>query len=515
MDFKVNRETLGVNEGVFDGVSEQAVELDYILPDYYPDIFKVLKCQMTPSIVSYNASGDKLTYDAVVMVRILYVGEENSAVQALEQRFAYSKTIDYNAGNNNPLVSLRPRTDYVNCRAVNQRRLDIRGAVSCRVKVNASRAQPLVADAGGKGVQVKKEQFLCSGPKLHAHRAFSVREEVPISSGKPDAAAILRTEANAQATDYKVIANKVIVKGNVNLSILYAAGENENATPENMQTSIPVSQILDLDGVNDGYTCFVAFDVGPLDVSVRMDENGESRSFAVEMTVTASCVAHKETELQLVTDAYSTDYACDFGMASVKVESVPTIVNESFVHKASVECGDGALACIYDAWGTLTNTSAKVSAPGEITVTGTLALSVLARTEEGNTVCLERSETFEHKLAVEGATPDSVFDPEVRVQSCTYSLAGTNAVEIRAEISVRGCLYTTKNVAAVSEIQIDENRPKEKVNTFALKLYFADKGEDIWNIAKRYSTSVGAILEENELERDVLPEKGMLLIPMV
>ena len=31
------------DEVVFDGQTEQGVELDYLLPDYYPEIFKILK----------------------------------------------------------------------------------------------------------------------------------------------------------------------------------------------------------------------------------------------------------------------------------------------------------------------------------------------------------------------------------------------------------------------------------------------------------------------------------------
>ena len=51
MDLKINREILSVNEKIYDGVQEQSVELDYILPDYFPDIFKLIKCSITPSVL--------------------------------------------------------------------------------------------------------------------------------------------------------------------------------------------------------------------------------------------------------------------------------------------------------------------------------------------------------------------------------------------------------------------------------------------------------------------------------
>ena len=63
MDFKINRETVSAAECVYEGVQEQGIELDYILPDYYPDIFKLVRCEVSPVIVDYTVSGDKIAYE--------------------------------------------------------------------------------------------------------------------------------------------------------------------------------------------------------------------------------------------------------------------------------------------------------------------------------------------------------------------------------------------------------------------------------------------------------------------
>ena len=64
---------------------------------------------------------------------------------------------------------------------------------------------------------------------------------------------------------------------------------------------------------------------------------------------------------------------------------------------------------------------------------------------------------------------------------------------------------------AVTEIKIDDTREK-KQEDYALKMYFADEGETLWDIAKKYSTSIEAIMEENDC-----PENcgKILLIPIV
>ena len=57
--------------------------------------------------------------------------------------------------------------------------------------------------------------------------------------------------------------------------------------------------------------------------------------------------------------------------------------------------------------------------------------------------------------------------------------------------------------------------PKQKDQDYALRLYFAEAGESIWEISKRYNTSAAAILAENDLESDTRTAAGMILIPIV
>ena len=81
MELKLNKEIVSVKEAIFDGMQEQSVELDYILPDYYPEIFKLIKCQMCPKIVSYSINGDRVTYELVVQLRVMYCSEESCLLQ--------------------------------------------------------------------------------------------------------------------------------------------------------------------------------------------------------------------------------------------------------------------------------------------------------------------------------------------------------------------------------------------------------------------------------------------------
>ena len=46
MDCKLSRGLLPTQELVFDGCEEKPVDLDFSLPDYCPDIQRILKCRV-------------------------------------------------------------------------------------------------------------------------------------------------------------------------------------------------------------------------------------------------------------------------------------------------------------------------------------------------------------------------------------------------------------------------------------------------------------------------------------
>ena len=59
-----------------------------------------------------------------------------------------------------------------------------------------------------------------------------------------------------------------------------------------------------------------------------------------------------------------------------------------------------------------------------------------------------------------------------------------------------------------------DDAPDEE-NGAALIVCYCKKGEKLWNIAKRYSTTLEAVREENDLKGDETEDERMLMIPCV
>lgn len=516
MDFKVNREILGTNEVVYDGISEQSVELDYILPDYFPDIFKMMKCQILPQIVSSSISGDKVYYDLIVLIKILYCSSDNNGVHSVEQKLNYSKTIDLGKSHENPILCLTTKVDYVNARAVNQRRLDMRGAVSTKVKVTAMQNQEIISDAYGMNIELKKKPLCCPSKKINTTKRINITEEFDLGGSKPSVINIIRSDGIVISGDKKIIPNKAITKGEVQINLLYSCKKDDTDSLEAMQFILPFSQIIDLDGIDDRFDCIIDTSVIGCEIISKENADGESKLLTAEVSLLISCTAVKNSTIDMVIDAYSTVYPCDYTVNHARIEKCSRHVSENHMSKAILEYSDGTIDCIYDAWGSVKNISARVKPiQGIITVMGNICYTVMARNNSSMPVLLETEQAFETDIPIETLTDNTTFEPMVTVINCSYNLASTNSVEVKAELRISGTVIDTESCNVITEINVDETKIKNPDGGYALKLYFADGGEDIWEIAKKYSTSVEAIIDENDLAEEIVTGRGMILIPIV
>lgn len=514
MELLLDKESVFLTETVFDGQTEQGVELDYMLPDYYPDIFKILKCSLSPSIVSYNISGSQLYIDGVVYVKVLYTAEDGESINCIDQRYTYSKTIELAKNVEMPRVSFFPKADYCNCRAISGRRIDIRGAVSCRIKVCGYYENEILCGVSGLGTEVKKDCITYCKSSLFTNRQYVVREDIETGTGG-SIVAVLSVDCTASVSETKIISDKVIVKGDAKVKSLYLVKDGGGkSNTEIMEATVPLSQIIDLNGITDNHICYAVFDIMDCDLEIKQSEDGESRVLGCDITVDCKVSAYKEAEISPVCDLYSTDYDIEYSSATVRIEHAPRTISCQSGIKSTIDYKEGKISEIFDCKCDILSFATKSDETGKLSVNGQLLIRIIGKDEDNKPVVLDKNDSFTITTDIEVNGSDSV-NPTVTVGNMSYNINEDNTVELRLQLCIGGTVNKVDSVNTVNEITIDKDKPKKKDIRYGLKMYFAETGESVWDISKKYNTAVSAVMTENELSEEVLSEACMLLIPMV
>ena len=509
MDYKLSRETFTTREQLLDISSEQAVELDYVLPDYCPEIFKVLCCKIIPSISERNLSGTKLSYGLNVLVRVSYVSESGE-ISAVEQTLSYDKTAELPKAPNAPVVHILPFCSAKSCRVVNKRRIDVRGVVSVMLKVLGDCQTQAVSGAMGGGLQLRKTLITYPSRRICITKRVSVVDEVEIISSKPPIGVVLGTEAGVSSCDKKVLSGKLLTKGEAEVTVLYVP--EGGGDPEKISFELPFSQVSDVEGLDE--RCEIFADASVACCEIRPLPKSEPAKLECELKIDISCLALKFESARLADDVFSTEFEASADRTECRVECAPSLVNESHRVKSVLTYSEGEIKTVLSA-------SCEPVGPLEIikkqnggsAVSGRVCITVYAKNESGKPVCLESEVRYEHTL------PDPVGDcagSDLRAVSGTaaYNLSGSNAIEVTADIKLRGYICEAKPKSFISDVRLDESKPVGRDRECSLKLYYSEPGESAWDIAKRTKASLQGILDENEIDGEG-PDCGrMLLIPI-
>ncbi|MDR0947795.1 MAG: DUF3794 domain-containing protein [Ruminococcus sp.] len=515
MELRLNREEITAPEVIFSETQEQAVELDYVLPDYYPEIFKIIKCMAKPQIVSYSISGNKLTYEMAVAIKVLYCSDNTKCTQVIDQKLTYTKSADLGKTPENPRISIEPKTDYINCRAVNGRRIDVRGAVSAKICVWDLIKNEAVSDAFGSNIQLKKTPLTYPAHRLYTAKRVSVADNFALGTAKPPITSILRSDAVAVTNDKKVIANKLVAKGEAFINLLYTCIKDGIDSIDSVQFNMPFSQIIDLEGVDERYEVAAPAEIVSCDVSPTTDETGNATGAEISLGMIIPVTAYRVATVDVVTDEYSTAFDTESTKNDIKIEMIPQDINAAASVKTTAEYNEGELECIYDVWATSANTVSRVNPEtSTVDISGNLIFTAIAKNTDGFTAVIEKDEPYEISIPVENISEYSTADLKVVPISCSFNLSSGNSIDAKAELKIIGTVQNAQKVSVVTDISVDEESPRLRDKDYAVKLYYPDSYEELWDIAKKYGTSVEAIAEENDLE-DGCAACKMLLIPIV
>ena len=509
MELNLRKQAVTICQVLYDGTTEQPLECDVLLPDHCPDIQRILRCEVIPVLQSRAVSGERLTLDGVAMAQVYYLDEEGCP-RRVEYKIPYTKTVELRETASAPSVRVRQGVDYFNCRSVGPRRLDMRGAVNMSVRVTANKEQEIISGGQGGGLQFRQEQGNHTVVLPRSIRPITIREELELGYGKPPIGNVLRCSAAAETTDFKAISGKLVAKAELSLRILYQCEEDPKQL-ELMEYTLPVNQVVDLEGVDEDCRCGLTYEVTGLDVQPKRNHDGESRAFTLEATLEACAEGYRSQTVEGCTDCYSTNFPCKPTLRPLPLLELRQMVNETCMYKETLDL-PGGLRSIAELWCVPSGILVKPDNNG-VEISGKLMVCMFAYDNDGQLFYHDQPRSFTHHIQTDTTGGTLLFDPQVRSWAAAFTLAGQEKAEVRCSLKSTGSLFWQRDKELIAQVALDETQPKQRQENL-LYLYYANNQEAVWEIAKRYNTSAEAIRLGNQLEGEQLSGNTMLLIPM-
>ena len=104
---------------------------------------------------------------------------------------------------------------------------------------------------------------------------------------------------------------------------------------------------------------------------------------------------------------------------------------------------------------------------------------------------------FTFNMDCMGALPTSKIETNIEITLQDFNVMPDESIDIKIDLDFLVNLSNNQKLQVIEEINIDETRQNEQ---FSLIIYFVKPGDTLWNIAKRFRSTVSNIAKMNGVE---------------
>ncbi len=506
MDITLKKENYKILQTVKDNSIEECVEADFSLPEYMPEILRIIKSTAQPKVNSCKAVGERVTVDGECELRMIYTAEDG-CIYSFAQTRPFTRHCENNVFNDATDINCDVSVSYVNCRATSTKRAEIKAGIVIKINAFLEETEEILSIEDSyiekKCVPVRAMSLGCKKT-----RAFSMSDTVALSV---PCAFIINSRASAICTEIKKISNKIMVKGDAVVEICYV-NANDRASTENIRHTLPINQILEFDGMEERFTGNVVLNVTAVDVMIKNEQEGVGSSLDIGLSIDASASMWEEKELLVINDAYAVGSAIELKKQSMVFFTPLDEIHDTYIFRDSFQVSGEGVSRVVASACELTNVA--VRRENELlSISANLSLSVLIKDSSGSVSNINKILDVKYERKADYTDNDIFCLPKLDVFSLDCAEKGSNTIDVRAEINVAASVFGRMIVDAVSDVKESENQTVRKSN--AITVYFPEECESLWSIARRYNTTVAAIAEENGIEGDTTENLKVIFIPAV
>ncbi len=489
------------------------IDDDYNVPDAKNDVKKVILGEGTLTVEDMKVVENYIRVSGKLNFKVLYVTEEGETrLSCLEGRIPFEEMIYLEqepAGN----LFVQSSSADITVTAIHSRKLSIKTLAELSICSEGKQESELTVDIECETLLYKRfesKEFL----KVFTTKkdTYRIKEEVSISGTKENIGTLLWTEVTGRKLDTRLEADELRLQGELQLFCFY---ESLDGKTDWIEQAVPYEGRIECYGAQDHMYHQIYPELTDVNIDVRMDEDGEMRLIGVEATLEVRLTVYEEERLEILADAYSLDQICTPKITEEEMERL--LLQNHSKCKVSEQL---SLPEIKDDILQICHNSARIqiehteSTEGGIQIEGVLHLSFLyvKADDEIPFDTWQGMVPFAYLLESNGTADDMRYGLTYAVEQLSVGLLGTDEIEVKAVLAFNSFLKAPVRIRNIKEIEFVPFDMEEIEKRPGITGYIVRDGDILWDLAKKYNTTVEGIMEVNDLESGDIKAGDRLLI---
>ena len=490
-----------------------SVAEEYSLPDYIPDIKRVLNTSARVSTGTHGLDGGRIVFEGDIAFTVFLLTEENTLKSVTIPCSYKNATEEIGEYSDKTEISVISMLESASGKLMNPRKIMLSAEVSTSVNATSQ-----------SGINPAIEGVKCAADELSLERdtvrtntlTFSsdildsqvLSEDIVIDGQLPPAAEILCCDVEVFISENKQVSSVLQMTGEASVTILYT---DESGKPYRIMKRVAVSSNI---SAGDGTDFFAVAQVSDIKTQIAADSYGENRVIELDVTYSVLSFRMANREVSYVSDIYSVSSDCRSQFAQRDIYTLRKCVNANFsvnASRQSEEVNAGGSDNVIAAFVSLKKENLQYDDERKKTVfSGNAQITMLISAEEGYK-SISFTEPFKYETDIQ---PENGEFEYMHTMTAANIRGRIDSASVYADFEIMlGIVVLEKAPASVVACAaLGEPLAQEKSRP-PLTLYYPARGERLWDIAKHYNTTRDAIMSANNMESDTVLAEKVLLIP--
>lgn len=509
MNIETIKENVNTSKYIGHEKKKVNVEGEVNVPDIKPDILSIINVTADAFITKKEVVDNKVKVDGIVETYIIYLSDDDtSSLRSITNTFNFTEYIDLFGVTDNSFVKLKCASGPLECKVVNGRKV----SVKCPVNLEVEAAEQCKYEIGkdivdDRNVEVKKENVSFKTLYNCKCEETSLNETINLSDDDKPIGEILQANMRIIGKDYKTSYNKILAKAEAVISMVYIADDNTNSV-ETFETKVPVMGFIDVDGLTEDMEitldyCIKEFNIKPVYQDLK------ACAISVTGDIEICAYIYNKANFDVISDLYSTEkkVICEYDTINVLQSNVNS--------NNTIEMTQSLLIPELESLKILNITANPVLSEinvldGKLALEGNIEFNILFYRIDKKILENKKMELpFQQVVKIPELQSNMKVQTAIEIENIENRPIGGNQLQIRLDMNVNTTSNEEKEINSIRNIEvIDEELPSMP----SIVIYYLKPGDTLWNIAKKFNTTVENIKEINELTDDAIYPNEQIII---
>lgn len=499
--------------------SQFTMEEDFNVPDQKTDVGRLIQYDGKIKIEEVKISDARVHITGMLIFQVLYaIDREPGKIDCLEGHIPLHEIMNLDGITTGDKICLKWEIEDLDIQMIHSRKLNIRSLVTFLALQEKEENLALPMELREENVSMKKENRKVLGLHVHNRDTIRIREEYALSSNKPDIQQILWDCVDVRAVDVRAEDGKAVIKGEIFAFVLYE-DENDSDTLQWLEYSIPFQKEIFCDGCRQNMIPDLDMTVISSELTVKPDADGEERIILTDVVLESDLKIYYEENHDILLDVYhpAREYVPVYEQECLERLLVRNYAKCKIQERVSIHERTGRILQICHSDGKVYIESSERTKDG-ISIDGFVRIRILYITGEDDMPFYSTETNVPFSMMVEAPDIDEhcKWYLHTDLEQLTTTMVDGSEIEVKALVNLNALVLHQTHMKLMRDMEVREPDLEKIKRMPGIIGYVVKQGDTLWDIAKKYYTSVDAIMRINGLtSEEVRPKDTLILVKNV